>query len=353
MARRMVMEESCRRLLRIGRSHGVIASTDGDTRVCPRWVASILDEIAAGADAIGGRIWSCAREVAALEPGVRLRYRRDSTYRALRAAYESMLDPEPSNPWPRHYQYFGASMAVTVNAYRAAGGLPAVPVLEDMAFARALERIDARLRHSPRVRVQTSLRCHGKVDLGLSTTLSQWKIAARADEDFLVESADAIARRARDRRRVRLLWEAREWSERPAFRTCLPRAAELLEVDEAWLLASIHERGTFGALWHGLLDRQQELKTGPFFYPHAGIERAISDLRARVAPGRFTLRSQRVRTGRAGTFLHGLPSHAATSHPGRWRFEESNHAPVRPSAGNPEPLASNGRAAGVRLPPAF
>ena len=148
-ARRLVMDEACRRLLRVGHPRGVIASTDGDTRVSPTWVAATLDEVSRGADAVGGRILSSRDEVARLEPGTRLYYRRDSAYRILRAAYDHALDPVPHNPWPRHFQYFGASLAVTASAYLAAGGLPVVHCLEDMALERALHRLDVRLRHSP------------------------------------------------------------------------------------------------------------------------------------------------------------------------------------------------------------
>ena len=101
-ARRLVMDEACRRMLRNNHRRGVIASTDGDTRVAPTWVAAILDEVARGADAVGGRILSTCDEVASLEPGTRLYYRRDSAYRVLRAAYDHALDPIPHNPWPRH-----------------------------------------------------------------------------------------------------------------------------------------------------------------------------------------------------------------------------------------------------------
>ena len=130
-ARRLVMDEACRRLECLGRKRGVIATTDGDTRVRPTWVAANLAEIERGADAVGGRILASPEQVAKLEPGTRMYYRLDGVYRTLRAAYETILNPHPANLWPRHHHCFGASLAVTVETYRAAGGLPVVRCLED------------------------------------------------------------------------------------------------------------------------------------------------------------------------------------------------------------------------------
>jgi hypothetical protein len=53
--RKILMDEAYRRLKSIGRNSGVIASTDGDTRVYPTWIAATLAEINSGVDAVGGR----------------------------------------------------------------------------------------------------------------------------------------------------------------------------------------------------------------------------------------------------------------------------------------------------------
>ena len=56
-ARRLVMDEAARRLKRLGRARGVIATTDGDTVVRPDWVAMNLREVARG----GGCRWRAHR----------------------------------------------------------------------------------------------------------------------------------------------------------------------------------------------------------------------------------------------------------------------------------------------------
>jgi cellulose synthase/poly-beta-1,6-N-acetylglucosamine synthase-like glycosyltransferase len=66
-ARRLLMDEACRRQLSRPDPAGVIASTDGDTVVAPTWLAATLDEFNRGADAVGGRIQTDPVERAALD----------------------------------------------------------------------------------------------------------------------------------------------------------------------------------------------------------------------------------------------------------------------------------------------
>jgi hypothetical protein len=54
--RKLLMDEAYRRLMSVGRRRGIIASTDGDTKVANTWVAATIHEIDSGVDAVGGRI---------------------------------------------------------------------------------------------------------------------------------------------------------------------------------------------------------------------------------------------------------------------------------------------------------
>ena len=327
-ARRLVMDEACRRLEGLGRRRGVIAATDGDTRVRPRWVAANLAEVAAGADAVGGRILAEPTQIAALLPGTRLYYRLDTTYRTLRAAYETILNPGPGNPWPRHHHCFGASLAVTAETYRAAGGLPVIRCLEDMAFTDALDRLDARVRQSPAVNVSTSLRVSGRVDVGLSSMLTKWTLAAESGEPLMLTSPDAIAREALNRRYVREHWQ------RHPPTNLLRRAAAQVGVTETWLGEHWRRAGGAGELCQMICWHQRDLGTGPYALPLMEVRAAIAELRRRIAERREELRMATVtyaRKDRAGTFLRGDPSDAAADL--RW-LRQRFHEPDRRSADN-------------------
>lgn len=186
---------------------GIVASTDADTTVEPTWVAATMAEFAAGAEAVGGRIVLREPERASMDPDLRLLHLRDTGYRMLLAHLEGLVDPLPWDPIPRHHQHFGASLAVRMSVYQRAGGIPPVSALEDMALAGQLRRIDARLRHSPRVRVTTSARRDGRVAMGLSTQLQEWAMAATAGVPRVEEPAARSLRRMELVRDRRALWQ--------------------------------------------------------------------------------------------------------------------------------------------------
>ncbi len=348
-ARRLVMDEACRRLLRLGRRRGVIASTDGDTCVASTWVAATLDEIERGSDAVGGRILSSHDEVANLDPGTRLYYRRDCAYRVLRAAYDHALDSVPHNPWPRHFQYFGASLAVTAEAYLAAGGLPVVHCLEDMAFERALHRLDVRLRHSPQVSVLTSLRCSGKVCVGLASTLSRWTEAAKTKQPLMVESADAIKRAALDRRALRELWEGgRAPKEGPKPSNAVARAARVLELNEKWLSETLRVSRSFGSLHEAVSEQQARQGVGHSTLPAAEVQQTNAELRERLAVHREPARCGVLtvfRTNPAGNAPRVVPRDDEALAP---LFGEMLRGPGRPSKDNHARTASSEPTASVR-----
>ena len=133
-ARRLAMDEACRRLFAAGRPRGVIATTDADTIVSRTWLATTLQEVALGAEAVGGRILVIPEELRSLAPAVRARFLRNVGYWALVNEVAARIDPRPGDPWPCHEQFSGASLALTARGYRAVGGLPPLPSSEDMAL---------------------------------------------------------------------------------------------------------------------------------------------------------------------------------------------------------------------------
>ena len=198
--RRELMDAACARLEAVGAPDGIIASTDGDTCVAPDWLAANHAEIAAGADAVGGRILT--DDVPPLGAAALRLKRLDFVHSMLRMKLADRLDPDPFDPWPRHHQHFGASLAVTASAYRRAGGIPAVEFLEDEALVQALIRAGCRVRRSPTVRVVTSSRLDGRAAVGLAWQLRQWSDTAAA-HDPPVEDPAVFAAELRERCRQR------------------------------------------------------------------------------------------------------------------------------------------------------
>ena len=246
-ARRLLMDEACARLERVGQPAGIIASTDADTRVAPTWLASIRAEIAAGADAVGGRILTEAVEFDRDGlPALQRLQSRDAAYRLLCARLEDLLDPAPADPWPRHHQHFGASLALTARAYRRVGGLPEVRFLEDEALCQQLRRHDLTLRHSPNVRVVTSARRDGRVEVGLSWQLREWLHLSQQQREPHVDNPVQLARQWQLRRQLRACWANMPGAETDALlaRLGLPAAV---------VLAQFSQCAAFGQLWEWAL----------------------------------------------------------------------------------------------------
>ncbi|MGH2909028.1 MAG: glycosyltransferase, partial [Solirubrobacteraceae bacterium] len=114
-ARRLGMDAACRRLHELGRRHGLIVSTDADTRPARDWLARQLAHRDRGAVVIAGRIELDSRETDALPPALRTQRERDA---AARLRLVRRDDPDAA-----HHHFAGASLAITAETYRAVGGL--------------------------------------------------------------------------------------------------------------------------------------------------------------------------------------------------------------------------------------
>lgn len=274
--RRLLMDEAHHRLVSIGKPEGIIASTDGDTVVDSQWIWHIINEIGRGADAVGGRILTHPDK----NP-VRRFHLRDVTYRTLVARLESQLDPAPHDPWPRHFQHFGANLAVTCAMYQKAGRLPEVPYLEDEAFYKALLRVDARIRQSPLVRVTTSARMQGRVAVGFSEQLRCWATMSKNGQCQLAESANPLVIKFSCRQQLRTIWTNR-WSQN--LETNLAQIASQLDISADWLQHALLTFSYFGELWQMI---EQQIITEQVWakkWPLVPIGEAITELRLFTPP---------------------------------------------------------------------
>ena len=273
--RQILMDEAYRRLIYLGRKQGIIASTDGDSQVTPTWIAANLSEIAAGADAVGGRIYTTKSDRATLDPYAKACYLREVGYRSLIAQLEDYIDPDQCDRFPRHYQHYGASLAVTAQMYKQAGGLPAVRTPEDVAFYQALLRVKARFRHSPLVKVVTSARQTGRAALGLSNQLNQWTMMGIEQQPFLVESAKALTLRLHLRHQLRLLWA----EILDGYQPDITSIAADLGINVQWLAQELTQPYTFGLLWENIEQRQQQEGIWAQRWQKVEIRQAIAELR--------------------------------------------------------------------------
>lgn len=278
--RQILMDEAYQRLVSIGQRRGIIASTDGDTRVAPTWLAAIQHEVKLGADGVSGRIMTEGDDRAKLDPYTRACYLRAVGYGYLCVELEAHIDPDPFDCLPRHHQHCGASLAVTAEMYAKAGGMPPVRTPEDVAFYRSLVRVDARFRHSPLVWVKTSARQQGRTSNGMANQLSEWSAMGHRQQSYLVDSAAALEARLRSRRQLRQFWQGAQ-QDQPAL-SDIQRLAKKLRVDMAWLKAELGQTTSFGSLHERVEAQQSELGKWQQ-WPQVPIEQAMTDLRSRLS----------------------------------------------------------------------
>ncbi len=286
-ARRLLMDAAYNRLSAGG--GGIIMTTDGDTRVAPDWIAQTVAEIAAGADAVGGRILLCEQEAGYLDHATHTHHFKDETYRLLVAELESLILQNPHNPAPTHHQHFNGSFAVTTQCYAAAGGIPPVAYLEDCAFFERLQHIDAKVRHSPKVVVHTSARYLGRTEVGLSSQLSVWKNLALAGKQPLVEAPKATLERLLLKRKLKDLWVLRNRADMDLC-NALEGVQPGLQITRS-VCQSFKEAPFFGAWYAGVIQPQEACWSAA--HPPVAIDTAIAQLALVVQESAFSQTSIR------------------------------------------------------------
>jgi hypothetical protein len=190
-ARRLAMQ----RAQAIGGPSAVLFSTDADATPAPDWIEANLRAIDAGADLVGGHIVGDKNEEELLGPGFNKRAASHLQYVKLVDRLKSLITPIEHDPWPRHCDHTGASIAVRSGVYHALGGMPALPFREDVAFVASAVASGYRLRHAPDVRVGVSARLDGRARRGMADCLKVWLAAEAAGLPHVVESPESVYRR--------------------------------------------------------------------------------------------------------------------------------------------------------------
>ena len=153
-ARRLGMDAAAARLEALGRSDGLIATTDADSTPAEDWLARQLAHLARGATVVAGLIELEPKDVMRLPAAVRERREGDARRR--------LADVTGSDPGAEHHHFAGASLGVTAQTYRRVGGLDACAALEDQAFGAKLARHGIPVVRAADVRVRTSARTDGR-----------------------------------------------------------------------------------------------------------------------------------------------------------------------------------------------
>ncbi len=163
-ARRAGMDAACDMLMGLGRPGGLIASTDADTVVANDWLSTQLGAAERGARAIGGRIelgdGSLSRAV------VRWHAERGRT------RHQEILDDPDRLGTAEHWQFSGASLALTAETYARVGGLEPRATLEDERLEQVLREQNIPIERLLSVRATTSARLKGRASQGLAHDLA-------------------------------------------------------------------------------------------------------------------------------------------------------------------------------------
>jgi GT2 family glycosyltransferase len=187
-ARRLAMDSAAA----LAAKNSVLLTTDADAIPRHDWIDANLRAISDGADLVGGYIIGDKDEEAQLGPGFVRRASRHLYYARLVDRLASLVSPVPHDPWPRHSDHTGASLAVRREVYAAVGGMPALPFREDLAFVGRVCRAGYRLRHPLDVQVTVSARLNGRAAGGMSDCLKAWLAAEESGLPHLVEDPQAI-----------------------------------------------------------------------------------------------------------------------------------------------------------------
>jgi glycosyltransferase involved in cell wall biosynthesis len=185
---------------------GVILTTDADAEVPENWIEANLKAIEDGADAVCGMAVIDPLEALLIPLHLHEDDAREMEYGRLLDEIESIVLPSPGDPWPRHSEDSGASIAIRASMFRRVGGLPSIPSGEDRALIRTLRSIDARVRHDPNISVIVSGRTEGRAKGGMADTIRRRMVKQDEFVDNRIEPAWDAFRRVRMKRHFSLLW---------------------------------------------------------------------------------------------------------------------------------------------------
>ncbi|OYV33761.1 MAG: hypothetical protein B7Z80_23155 [Rhodospirillales bacterium 20-64-7] len=218
----------------------IVMTTDADAVPAPDWIARNLAAIAAGAEVVCGMARLVPADAAALPERLHEAHRQEALCLEALDALIAQIDPDPYDPWPRHQEHSGASIAVSRAALLRAGGAPNVPSGEDRELIARLRLVDARIRHAPDISVEVSGRILGRASGGMAEAIRRrLQHGPELLADAALEPAIDAYRRAHARARLRQV-------------RCCGRGAQALGADLLVGAPAIHQalqKRFLGAAW--------------------------------------------------------------------------------------------------------
>ena len=208
VARALAMKHAASLAASSRNEDAVILTTDADAEVPENWIEANLRAIEEGADAVCGTAVIDPFEALLIPRHLHEDDAREVAYGRLLDEIASMILPDPADPWPRHTEDSGASIAIRASMLRRVGGVPCLPMGEDRALIGRLRLIDARVRHDPRISVVVSGRIEGRAQGGMADTMRRRIVKQDEFVDDRIEPAWAAFYRVRMKRRISLLWHA-------------------------------------------------------------------------------------------------------------------------------------------------
>lgn len=233
MARRLAMNAASHLL----DEEGVILSTDADSRVDVNWVQENLLELHAGADIVCGVICPDMAEGALLPSYVHERGLNEFVYERKATELETLIDPLPWDPWPRHRMETGASLALRAGLYVEVGGVPDIQPAEDRALVALARRHGGTVRHSFGPQVVTSCRLDGRARGGWADDLAERVRNPGGICHDVLEPALDFYRRAKWRGAMRRGWPALDaavWGRRLEVAPKLLAGLRQFDFEDAW-----------------------------------------------------------------------------------------------------------------------
>lgn len=180
---------------------GLLISTDADCRPPSNWVEANLAHFAPDR-IIGGRIDLDELDAGTAPAIFMLRRRFDAYWQAVRAI-EDEIDPVSWDMPPRHGDHTGASLALSVDLYRRAGGVPLLATGEDRALVETAIKVGGKLVHPNAVWTRASSRTAGRANGGMAAEMQRWIDCAASGDAPMVPALSHWAERARWRLRAK------------------------------------------------------------------------------------------------------------------------------------------------------